>query len=103
MGLIAATFDLCFMDEKGTEGPAAPFSPKREDEDRSSFDSRPGFDLSLEREEDHLGGLKVALSLICESFSCLLQKKRSRSASCLSKEATGVPWILAIPSVTKLW
>lgn len=36
------------------------------------------------------------------SFCCLVQKKSRRSASSLLKDATGNPWMLATPNVTRL-
>jgi len=65
-------------------------------------DSWPGLCLSLIRKADHRGGRKRILSSTIESLPCLVQKKRRRSASSFSKEATGLPWTLAMPSATKL-
>jgi hypothetical protein len=58
--------------------------------------------LSLVRDADQLDRWEYVTFWIALSLHWLEQKKRSRSASCLSNEDTGVPFTQAIPSATKL-
>lgn len=51
---------------------------------------------------NQLGGLGRIELFWLSCLACLVQKKRRRSASSFSKEATDKPWMLAIPRVTKL-
>jgi hypothetical protein len=104
MGLIVAGFNLALTADH-EEGPSiicflsskTPFAPNR-----FCFDSEPTFVLSLVREADHLGRWKYGPFSLAKSLHWLVQKNNRRSASRLSNEATGVPFIQPIPSATKL-
>lgn len=102
MGLIVAGFNFALEDEEGPSirrflSSGIPFAPNN-----FGFDSRPTFTLSLVRDADHLGRWKYGPFSIAKSLCWFVQKKRRRSASRLSNEATGVPFIQPIPSATKL-
>lgn len=104
IGLIVAGFNLALKDGN-EEGPSirfflsskTPFLPNR-----FGFDSEVALVLSLVSEADHLGRWKYGPFSLTKSLRWLVQKKRRRSASRLSNEATGVPVIEPIPSATKL-
>ena len=104
IGLIVAGFNFPLKDVS-EEGPSTgaflssevPFTTNKFD-----FDSEPVFALSLVREADHLGRWKYGPLSPAESFRWPVQKKRRRSASCLSNEATGVAFTQPTPSATRL-
>lgn len=97
-GLIVAGFNLGFNDDREIVlSPTTPFAPND-----ICFDSRLPVVLSLVRGADQLDTWAYEPFWIAWSPHWLEQKKRSRSASCLSNEDTGVPFTQAIPSATKL-
>lgn len=104
IGLIVAGFSLAWEDgnEEGSSirsflSSKTPFAPKR-----CGLDAEATLVLSLVREADNLGRWKYGPFSLAKSLLWLEQKKRRRSASRLSNEATGVPFIQPIPSATKL-
>ena len=111
IGLIAATFNLCLA---GSKGMLTPFRNLVSLSSSSILLDMPSWEAGVvpwlgsdlfrlgAGGLNQLGGLLKIKSSLQVSFPCLEQKKSRRSASSFSKEATGNPWMLAIPSATKL-
>lgn len=114
MGRIAATFNLLLT---GTKGLVIPFiNPVSLSSWSSRFraawppGSKPFRELSWDITDlfllgagglNQIGGLPTLKVFAWASLPCFLQKKRSRSASSFSNEATANPCTLAMPSATK--